>query len=390
MSRLSTPVPPQPPASVPGLQSKARRHRRKSQADRQQGSEVRPTLSLTSSPVVLQASRGTGAGFVLNPYHRIEIAQADVSLATTLLWVSVLRLTHLTETPPICPICQYCPPALPYAGPCGHAHCLLCLFPLISTLGKCSVCGISLHVRDLRPVQFLPIRAIRPGSEASFVLLTRPKAGLGGVYKACEGRERETEGLPNSAFRRFNRVTRYQEAGDRAALESAITETDQESLKTWLREVIENCPKWKENRAGRQTEQALNSESYYYFYQSADGQPYFLSTLTDRILLSEFHFRTNFPPELNCPVLAVETVILTTEILKEFRFLRHFAIGEIAYLVDLDLSLVCSKAVLDTFSSELEACAFQRQSKARKEAVALALGKQLREPLACPLSAMSH
>jgi len=393
MYRLFPPVPPQPCDPVPSLKSKPRRHRRKSQPDRQflQGSAAPPTaVSLTSSPVLLQASRGTEAGFVLNPYHRIEISPTAVGFATALPWSSVLRLTHLTESPPICPICQYCPPALPYAGPCGHPHCLMCLFSLISALGKCSVCGVSLYIRDLRPVQFLPISAIRPGSEASFTLLTRPKAGLGGVYKACEGRGKETGGLPKAVFRRFNRVTIYQEDGDCTALEQAIEATDQEPVKTMLRTIMGNLPEVRENRAENKAEKAINSALFYYFYQSADGQPYFLSTLTDQLLLSEFHYRTDFPPELNCPVLGIEAVILTTEILKEFRFLRYFAVGETAYLVDLDLSLVCSKAVLDSFSSELEACEFQRKSKARKEAVALALGKQLREPLACPLSAMTR
>lgn len=329
---------------------------------------------------------GADGRFVLNPYHRIEVFPPEVNPN----WYCVRRLTHLTETPPICPICQYCPPSLPYAGPCGHPYCLLCLFSLVSNLGKCSVCGDLLHIRDLRPVQFLPISTIRQGEEASFALLTKPKAGFGGVYQACEGREREAEGLPNAKFCRFNRVTVYREDGDLQALERLCEDTDSPETRAMLSELIANHTNLTGNLAENRAETALDPALYYYFYQSADGQPYFLSPLTDQILLAEFHYRLNYPQRIRCPVLAVETVILTTEKMKEYRFLKHFTVGETVYLVDLDLSLVCSQAVLSLFSGELEAKEFQRKSKARKEAVALALGKQLREPLAGPLSAVAH
>ena len=381
MFHLATPSLSQSSNSVPSLKSKARRHRRRSQPDNQ-------LLQASAAPQTagLQVTIGTDGRFVLNPYHRIEVFPPEINPN----WYCVRRLSQLTETPSICPICQYCPPSLPYAGPCGHPYCLLCLLSLISNLGKCSVCGDLLHVRDLRPVQFLPISAIRQGEEASFALLTKPKAGFGGVYQACEGREREAEGLPNATFRRFNRVTTYREDGDLQALERLFDDTEGPEISAMLRELIANHTNSTGNPAENRAEAVLDPAVYYYFYQSADGQPYFLSPLTDQILLAEFHYRWNYPQQLRCPVLAIEHAALTIEKLREYRFLKHFTVGETVYLVDLDLSFVCSQAVLSLFSGELEAKELQRKSKARKEAVALALGKQLREPLAGPLSAVGH
>ena len=95
---------------------------------------------------------------------------------------------------------QSCSPALSCTGPCGApplSH--VPVFPPFRTW-KCSVCSVSLYIRDLRPIHILPISAIRSRAEASFTLLTRPKAGFGGSIRPAKREEKRLRDCQRRCF----------------------------------------------------------------------------------------------------------------------------------------------------------------------------------------------
>jgi hypothetical protein len=57
-------------------------------------------------------------------------------------------------------------------------------------------------------------------------------------------------------------------------------------------------------------EPARDEEMYYYFYQLADGQPYFLHPLTNRYLTKQFGSWSELPDTITAPVLQVEDGVM--------------------------------------------------------------------------------
>lgn len=93
--------------------------------------------------------------------------------------------------------------------------------------------------------------------------------------------------------------------------------------------------------------------SCFYFHQSQDGQLIFLNPLCIRILKSEFGEYSKFPLDLHGSILEMETVIMTEENRRKFKYISHLPLGCRFSLVEIDLTGIVRSGTLELFKEEL-------------------------------------
>jgi hypothetical protein len=110
-------------------------------------------------------------------------------------------------------------------------------------------------------------------------------------------------------------------------------------------------------------------ENTYFFYQSADGQHYYIHPLDIRILKQEFGDYDHFPSEISPPVLNIQETTMTADLRKRFRYLGHLPLGCDLAFVELDLSSIVSQETWEMFHKEIEIRGNERKKRAREEAL---------------------
>ena len=97
----------------------------------------------------------------------------------------------------------------------------------------------------------------------------------------------------------------------------------------------------------------------FYFYQLQNGSKTFLHPFCINVLKEEYKSFDKFPAEITGRLLDVETVTLTKEKMKFFKYLSHLNLNAEVKLVDIDLVSHISK---DTKKDEKE---FQKRKRQR-------------------------
>ena len=327
-------------------------------------------MSMPSRPRAPAANRN----ITLSPYFRFALKfPADYSPFNLdpnlpLDWENVLWVKKLTESETACPICLDANLIAPRVSRCGHCFCFPCVLQYLShgerQDKRCPVCFDTVKANGLKPVEIVKTKSVSEGYTATFTLVRRHKGKIG-VYACGQPITGHTyQSLPDaqSPHALFNRMcisftprptwdehlsqlTLAKDSLDPSIVDRAIslTITEREKLPeaglirvppydascscckvihplnlTVIDATI--CP-----THGQKDEELVydcrvrpttvepdrNEEEYYYFYQLADGQPYFVHPLTSRALLKQFGSWSGLPTTLTARVLEVEDATMS-------------------------------------------------------------------------------
>lgn len=112
----------------------------------------------------------------------------------------------------------------------------------------------------------------------------------------------------------------------------------------------------------------LNASDLSFFYQSSDGQRIFINGLNNRCLMAEYLEFSKCPLTLNAKILAMESVFITEENRKRYKYLSHLPLHSEFKLVELDLKPpVLSLKTLEAFSAEIQDKARIRKRNENRE-----------------------
>ena len=111
----------------------------------------------------------------------------------------------------------------------------------------------------------------------------------------------------------------------------------------------------------------------YYFYQLPTGQKAFLHSFCVQLLKEEFKTYDKFPAVLSGPVLDVETVNLSPDTLKFFKYLHHLNGRAEIDFVELDVHAYLSDGTRKKFKKEIQKRKRQRSKKASSPQAARAM-----------------
>ena len=111
-----------------------------------------------------------------------------------------------------------------------------------------------------------------------------------------------------------------------------------------------------------------SSEDAVFFHQAADGQPFFLTPLSIRVLRSAFGSYADMPRELAAPVMDIEHLVVTEEVRRKHRHIAHLPLGAQIALCELDRRGVVPPSALAAHAAETERRAAARSERARVEA----------------------
>lgn len=306
-----------------------------------------------------------------------------------------------------CPICLDTPLAARLTK-CGHYFCFPCILRYAAASSpsgsgnwrKCPICFESINTRQLKSVIFMEVEDYSSSWAAVTKLgipmtLLQAKTGQT-LVQPVDSMEVDTDQGPLGSLRDlspFDKITLVERSFvldcviDKEASELARKLADLEALdqlggeEDADRVYFELALTMVEDRrealmeepvssvlSQRRSEGAELSLNPLYFHQSLDGQPYFISPLTIKILRCQFGSYDQFPHFLCAPVVEIEMFLMTEELRKRHRYLQHIPIGCQFGLCELDLSSVVSKETLLEFSSEIASRAASRKTKAAKEA----------------------
>jgi len=126
-------------------------------------------------------------------------------------------------------------------------------------------------------------------------------------------------------------------------------------------------------------EAAADDPGLHYYFQSSDGQWAFLHPLNLRCLKAFYGAHRCFPPELEAPVLEVESLTQTPETRRRLRFLGHLPLSTPFQLVEVDLRCLLPRDALAPFHEELVQRSRRRKRRAQAEARRAWKERQMRE-----------
>jgi hypothetical protein len=295
------------------------------------------------------------------------------------------------------------PPAAAEITRCGHIFCALCIRRHLRQDGggvrECPICAAPVFVGALRPLLLLPLSRLEEGGIAQLVLLRRAKAGLV-VSRVGAGEEQDLVRLPSPrhAASAFNRICATTEPvrlarQHRQRLVEALAAAEQEArvqreiyqdasagaALPFLHDAIEELdryirrlpPVYDLPSSMPPPAPLIAAADSMYFYQAADGQPFFLHPFNVRCLLAQYGQIELCPTSLAAPIVGVEELTQSESTRKRYRHLSHLPLRTQFRLVELDLSSVLAPRVLERFSHELTQRARERE---------LAKKAQLRQP----------
>ena len=142
----------------------------------------------------------------------------------------------------------------------------------------------------------------------------------------------------------------------------------------------------KEHKFEVGEQDALSGPGWYYFYQAADGQHFYLHPLDIKVLKHEFGSYDNFPAKLKLPIIAVYESTVNNDLRKRCKYLAHLPLACDITFCEVDLSDVVSsptylhfeKEILDRFEKlRLK----EKAAKKEKKTVEMTLPPMVRSPI---------
>jgi hypothetical protein len=245
----------------------------------------------------------------------------------------------------------------------------------------------------------LPLSRLEEGGYAQLVLLRRAKGGLV-VSRVGAGEEQDLMRLPSPrhAASPFNRICATTEPvrlarQHRQRLVEALAAAEQEArvqreiyqdasagaALPFLHDAIEELDRYirrlppAHDLASSPPPPAplIAAADSMYFYQAADGQPFFLHPFNVRCLLAQYGQIELCPTSLAAPIVGVEELTQSESTRKRYRHLSHLPLRTQFRLMELDLTSILAPRVLERFMHELALRAGDRD---------LAKKAQLRQP----------
>lgn len=99
----------------------------------------------------------------------------------------------------------------------------------------------------------------------------------------------------------------------------------------------------------------LNSTDMVFFYQSVDGQRIYINQLNARCLVSQYQTFSQCPNIIKGKIIAYESLFMTEENRKRFKYLSHLPLHSEFKIVELDLGEpYISQATLDLYEEEID------------------------------------
>jgi hypothetical protein len=289
------------------------------------------TFKKTSNQPTFNKERFVNANFrfVMKPgYDDIEHSTNPDMLVK---WESVCQMIVPTSKPITCPICLS-PPVAARVTKCGHVFCWPCLQHYISlsehSWRKCPICYESIYATALKRVKVIDTISYEkasPGNpiEMEFTLMKRNSMSAVALPLTSH-RKWNTAiplvDLPNAIT--FSKVVvandQYlaelveKDSCELQELAKSTTEDDYE--KTFIDVCLELISIEKELVKEITVKPKFQRESgteTYHFYQTIDGQHYYLHPLDIKILKHEFGSYDAMPTHLKLPVMSIRESTVT-------------------------------------------------------------------------------
>jgi hypothetical protein len=259
----------------------------------------------------------------LSPYYRFAVSpgnyrdyHSDPNLPID--WDSVRKVRVLTDSEVRCPICLEKQLLAGRANKCGHYYCWPCIIRYSWTCQgtkKCPVCNDSLKSIDLRPVSIQVYHHITENSIGDFSLIKRPK-GFITLFSCAFPQDPTVDGtiLSSSTNVWNNKLAIYTESledlnNENQALQAAMLNSD-EFEQSSIQRALDFLPKVYSESVKPETS-AESNYAFFYFYQLADTQPYFLHPLNMTMLKHEFGDYERFPLTIKSRILQIDPVHIT-------------------------------------------------------------------------------
>jgi len=337
------------------------------------GFQMKQPQPALAAPLRPKRKPASARNVTLSPYFRFALkfpadySQFHLDPSLPVDWDSILHVTKLTDNEFACPICLEDTLTAPRVSSCGHCFCYPCILQYLAhdeqRDKRCPVCFDTVRAAGLKPVEVRKTTAISEGYIATFRLVRRQKGALslyacgqsvtGHVYQRLPD-ARSPDAVYNRLCVAFNprgvweehiaqleRARAVQDPGACSkALELTVSELERLPVPGLVRvppyDASCSCCKTIHPLTlnvldaqvcplhGKDTEEqfydcrltpvsaepARDEDAYFYFYQLADGQPYFLHPLTNRCLARQFGSWSALPDTLTAPVLQVEDAVM--------------------------------------------------------------------------------
>jgi hypothetical protein len=250
-------------------------------------------------------------------------------------WESVCQMIIPTNKPIKCPICLS-PPVAARVTKCGHVFCWSCVQHYVSlsdhSWRKCPICYESIYSNALKRVQIVHSNAYAnasPGNpvEMEFSLMKRTSSSSVTLPLASHRKWNTiipSVDVPNaSTFSKVlianeNYITDLIEKDKFELEELEKTTCDNDYEKTFV-EVCLQLIEIEKNKDKEITDESALKPKYhkevgsdtYHFYQSSDGQHFYLHPLDIKILKHEFGSYDSMPTHLKLPVISIRESTVT-------------------------------------------------------------------------------
>ena len=282
-----------------------------------------------------------------------------------------MHVIKLTDNEFACPICLEDRLIAPRVSSCGHCFCYPCILQYLAHEEqrdkRCPVCFDTVRAAGLKPVEVRKTTAVSEGYTATFRLMRRAKGSLS-LYACGQSttghkyQQLPDARSPDAVYNRLcvafspkdiwkQHIDQLVEARSSLdpvfcsrALELTTHEADRisdpglvkvppydascsccKTIHPLTLNIVDAkvCPlhgkdtvelTYDCSQLPVSTEPERDEETYYYFYQLADGQPYFLHPLTNRCLARQFGAWSGLPDTLTAPVLQVEDTVMTDSV----------------------------------------------------------------------------
>lgn len=276
----------------------------------------------------------------LSPYCNFALRlPIDLSVLHTdpnipLDWDSIGMVTRLSSNELKCPICLEHEFVASRVNRCGHIFCWPCVIRYLWATEKdskrCPICFDTVRGSFLRPLVINHVKPVREGDSIELQLIMREKGKIS-LFKCGEPiLERVFQSFVDqiSSNSKFNRITvQFDERSvlenQRSQLEIFMSKTNDSFEKSATEKALEYVNKEIDGskvsyvEARNIDEPQRNMAKYYYFYQVADGQPYFLHPLNIKMMLKEYGGFENFPAKISGKVLELDDIFITEQEIKK-------------------------------------------------------------------------
>ncbi|XP_060659872.1 E3 ubiquitin-protein ligase RNF10 [Drosophila nasuta] len=349
-------------------------------------------------------------------------AQVNGSPDALIDWQLIEQINIHTTEEPQCPICLY-PPVAAKLTRCGHAYCWPCLLHYLSlsdkTWRKCPICYDAIHAADLKSCTIVQQQAMNVSNTISFQLMRRRKGSM--CIESCataataleherfpllssldEAKrfskflvakrtdvaaiiERERRELlaesdvscPEDVFIQQALVT-LNERSEKLGLEPEEQQPQQPTLPQVAEEELQ--PKTQDidekpdnasvssNSSSSCNINTINTNKYYYFYQSNDGQNIYLHPLNVKMLQACYGTLDLAPVLIAGQILQKEHHSMDEEHRRKFTCLGHLPLTCQFAVVEVDLQPpTISNSILKLFKDDLLHRKKERQRREREE-----------------------